>query len=94
MRIFIGSLGAIYRRELQSYFVSPLAYAIAGVFWLLTGLLFWLILFGPTGAIAQAAQIDACGAQCREQYAQMGLSVPNSIDVPYEFLQIFLQVIL
>lgn len=93
MRIFVGNLGAIYRRELQSYFVSPLAYAIAGVFWLLTGLLFWLILLGPTGAIAQGAQIDACGAQCREQYARMGMLLPTSIDVPYEFLQIFLQVL-
>lgn len=93
MRIFVGNVGAIYRRELQSYLVSPLAYAIAGVFWLLTGLLFWLILLGPTGAIAQAAQIDSCNAQCREQYAQMGIFVPTSMDVPYEFLQIFLQVL-
>lgn len=91
MRIWIGNLGAIYRRELQSYFVSPLAYAIAGVFWLLTGLVFWLILFGPTGAIAQGALIDSCGVQCREQSAQMGMLVPTSLDVPYEFLQAFLQ---
>lgn len=92
MRIWIGNLGAIYRRELQSYFVSPLAYAIAGIFWLLTGLLFWLILLSDSGVIAQAAQIDSCGAQCREQYAQMGIFVPTSIDVPYEFLQAFLQI--
>lgn len=92
MRIWIGNLAAIYRRELHSYFVSPLAYAIAGVFWLLTGLLFWLLLLGPTGIIEQANQIDACGAQCREQWAQMGMLIPTSIDVPYEFLQAFLQV--
>ena len=92
MRIWIGNLGAIYRRELQSYFVSPLAYAIGGVFWLLTGLLFWSILFGEAGFIAQAAQIDSCGAQCREQMAQMGMFIPTSVDVPYEFLQAFLQI--
>jgi ABC-2 type transport system permease protein len=92
MRIWIGNLGAIYRRELQSYFVSPLAYAIAGVFWLLTGLLFWLVLLGPTGIIEQANQIDSCGAQCREQWAQMGMLIPTTIDVPYEFLQAFLQI--
>ena len=93
MRIWIGNVGAIYRRELQSYFVSPLAYAIAGVFWLLTGLLFWLILFGPTGVLAQASQIDSCGVQCREQYAQMGVFLPTSVDVAYEFLQAFLQIV-
>ncbi|MFM8006877.1 MAG: ABC transporter permease, partial [Dolichospermum sp.] len=35
MGIVIANIIAIYRRELQSYFVSPLAYGIASVFWFL-----------------------------------------------------------
>lgn len=38
MGVVLSNIIAIYRRELQSYFVSPLAYAIAGIFWFLAGL--------------------------------------------------------
>ncbi|MBW4612269.1 MAG: ABC transporter permease [Desmonostoc vinosum HA7617-LM4] len=51
MGIVLGNIIAIYRRELQSYFVSPLAYAIAGIFWVLSGLLLFLILWGPQGIL-------------------------------------------
>ena len=37
LRTVIGNALAIYRRELQSYLASPLAYIIAGIFWLLGG---------------------------------------------------------
>ena len=37
MRTIFTNVVAIYRRELQSYFASPLAYIVAGVFWLLSG---------------------------------------------------------
>lgn len=37
MSIIIGNIIAVYRKELQSYFASPLAYIIAGVFWLIIG---------------------------------------------------------
>ncbi|MCS6812766.1 MAG: ABC transporter permease [Cyanobacteria bacterium] len=44
MKIIMGNITAIYRKELQSYFASPLAYGIAGVFWLLTGIFFaWIL---------------------------------------------------
>jgi ABC-2 type transport system permease protein len=83
MRLIFGNIIAIYRRELQSYFVSPLAYAIAGIFWLLSGFFFALILLGPQGIIQQVAQRDLLQGQ------QPG--VPASpIDVAYEFQQAFL----
>jgi ABC-2 type transport system permease protein len=83
MKVIVGNIMAIYRKELQGYFVSPFAYAIAGVFWLLAGFFFVAILVGPAGVIAQAAFRD-------EQIKQMGISVPP-VDVPYQFVQLFLQ---
>ena len=44
MRIVLANITAIYQRELQSYFASPLAYSIAGIFWFLSGFFFILIL--------------------------------------------------
>jgi len=85
MSVILGNIIAIYRRELQSYFASPLAYAIAGIFWLLSGFFFVLILLGPNGVIQQTTQIDIQGQP-------LGQSVP-SVDVPYEFLRIFLGVL-
>ncbi|MEN9220573.1 MAG: ABC transporter permease, partial [Thermostichales cyanobacterium GMQP_bins_62] len=72
---------AIYRRELQSYFASPFAYLIAGVFWLLSGFFFMAILLGEQGLIAQAALRD-----------QLGITDPP-IDVAYQFLSFFLGVL-
>lgn len=68
---------AIYQRELQSYFTSPLSYIITAVFWLLGGFFLVAILLGPQGIIAQAAMAD--------QAAQMGMTPPSAIDVAYEF---------
>jgi ABC-2 type transport system permease protein len=72
---------AIYRRELQSYFASPFAYVITGVFWLLSGFFFTAILLGPQGLIAQMAYRD-----------QLGVTEPP-IDVAYQFLSLFLGVL-
>ncbi|MEH2247082.1 ABC transporter permease [Nostoc sp.] len=83
MSIVLSNIIAIYRRELQSYFVSPLAYAIAGVFWFLSGLFFVMILLGPDGILVGVAAIDLQGQQ-------LGVPVPP-IDVPYEFVQVFLE---
>ncbi|MGH8000984.1 MAG: ABC transporter permease [Brasilonema sp.] len=80
MGVVLGNIIAIYRRELQSYFVSPLAYAIAGVFWLLSGLFFVLILMGPEGILQTVAAFDLQGQQ----------QFPVPIDVPYEFVRAFL----
>jgi ABC-2 type transport system permease protein len=81
MRTIIANIIAIYRKELQSYFASPFAYVIAGVFWLLSGFFFVAILLGPQGLIAQAAMRD-----------QMGVTDPP-IDVAYQFLNYFLGVL-
>ena len=85
IQIIVASVVAIYRRELQSYFVSPLAYLVAGVFWLLAGFFFVALLLGPQGIIQQAAQADLVGQQA-------GIPVPP-VDVPYQFLQFFLSVL-
>ena len=81
MLIILNNIMAIYRKELQGYFASPLAYAIAGVFWLITGYFFIAILLGPEGLIQQVAYRD-----------QMGITEPP-IDLPYEFLQVYLRLI-
>lgn len=83
MSIIIANILAIYRKELQSYFASPLAYVVAAVFWLLAGFFFVTILLGPEGIIQQAALRDLQG--------QQGEFTPP-LDVPYEFLQLFLNV--
>jgi ABC-2 type transport system permease protein len=54
----LSNVMAIYRRELQSYFASPLAYGIATVFWLISGFLLVISVFGPQGLLAQSASID------------------------------------
>jgi ABC-2 type transport system permease protein len=79
MGIVLSNIVAIYRRELQSYFVSPLAYAIAGIFWLIAGFFFFLILLGPTGIIAEALYQDSQGA-------------PGTLDVGSRFIQDFLSI--
>jgi ABC-2 type transport system permease protein len=82
MGIVLSNIIAIYRRELQSYFVSPLAYAIAGVFWFIAGLFLVMILLGPDGILPAIAAYDLQGQQ-------MGVPTPP-IDVPYEFIRAFL----
>ena len=85
MRIIFANIVAIYRRELQSYLLSPLAYGVAGVFWLLAGFFFVSLLFGSEGLIQQAATTDL-------QAAQLGIPAP-AVDLPARFLQFFLSVL-
>ena len=61
MLVMISNIIAIYRKELQSYFASPFAYAIAAVFWLITGYFLIAILLAPDGLIPQIAQRDQNG---------------------------------
>ncbi|MGK7876224.1 MAG: ABC transporter permease [Xenococcaceae cyanobacterium] len=75
--MIISNIIAIFRKELQGYFASPLAYIVAAVFWLISGFFFVSILLGEEGIIQQVA--------FREQ---MGLPTPP-IDVAYEFLRFF-----
>jgi ABC-2 type transport system permease protein len=78
----IANIGAIYRRELYSYFRSPLAYVITGIFWLVGGLLFFSLLYST---IDQAALIDVQQAQGEKM---------GNYDIPYLFLQSFLESVL
>jgi ABC-2 type transport system permease protein len=80
MKVILANIIAIYRRELQSYFVSPFAYIVAGVFWLLAGLILFILLLAPNvGFIARVALVD-----------QLGSTDP--IDLPMAFLQSYLGV--
>jgi ABC-2 type transport system permease protein len=72
---------AIFRKELQSYFASPLAYIVAGVFWMLSGFVFVFLLLGPRGVIQEVATGE-----------QLGLPMP-SVDVAYIFLVRYLSTI-
>ncbi|MBP0000558.1 MAG: ABC transporter permease subunit [Cyanobacteria bacterium SID2] len=86
MRLVLTNIIAIYRKELQGYFTSPLAMAVAGIFWLIAGFFFVTILLDPQrGILAQVA------AQAAME-AQMGVEAPP-LDVPYEFMQFFLSTI-
>ncbi|MBE9040338.1 ABC transporter permease subunit [Oscillatoriales cyanobacterium LEGE 11467] len=76
MGVVIANVIAIYRKELQSYFGSPLAWAIASIYWLISGFFFLFLLIGPSGILAQVA--------IREQ-----MGIANPVDVPYQFLQFF-----
>ena len=74
--MIIANTIAIFRKELQSYFASPLAYIIAAVFWLLSGFFFISLLLGPEGIIQQVANNE-----------QLGISRP--VDVAYELVRYF-----
>ncbi|MBL1211658.1 ABC transporter permease [Geminocystis sp. GBBB08] len=76
----INNIIAILQKELQSYFASPLAFSVAGIFWFISGLFFIFILLSDQGVIQNVAVQE-----------QMGN--PVSIDVVYEFMQIFFGVI-
>ncbi len=75
--ITLANIIAIFRKELQFYFVSPLAYIAAGVFWLLSGFFFVTIL---NSNIQETA--------IRQQ---SGLPLPP-VDVAYLFLLQFFSV--
>ncbi|WP_017305089.1 ABC transporter permease [Spirulina subsalsa] len=79
--IIIANIFAIFRKELQGYFASPLAYIVAGVFWLLCGFVFWVLLLSPTGLVQEVQAGDARGL------------ITGSTDVAYIFLVQFLSVI-
>jgi len=76
----INNIIAILQKELQGYFSSPLAFSIAGIFWLISGLFFIFILLSDQGVIQNVA------------IQEQGGNTVN-IDVVYEFMQIFFGVI-
>lgn len=78
MKVIFGNVLAIFRKELRGYFASPIAYLVAGIFWLLSGFFFSWILLSEEGVIQQAALLD-----------QAGVPRPAE-DVAYKFLFFFL----
>jgi ABC-2 type transport system permease protein len=79
MGIIFANIVAIYRKELQSYFASPIAYIIAGIFWLLAGFFFINGIDGVINAsIGRDLQVEVSGQE-----------VPP-FDAPYELLRYFL----
>jgi ABC-2 type transport system permease protein len=81
MKIVLGNLFAIYKRELRNYFVLPWAYVIAAVFWLVNGFLFFNIAFGETGVIQQG--------QYQDLQASVGFA-PGQLDTAYQLTTVFL----
>ena len=77
INIVIANVIAIYRRELQTYFFSPLSYVVATIFWLIGGFFLVVALLSPAGLIAQVAAADQSG-------------FPANVDVAYEFLKGYL----
>ena len=75
--IIIANIIAILQKELRTYFASPLAFSIAAVFWLISGLFFVVILLSDQGIIQSVALQERLGGE-----------IPP-IDVAYEFLQGF-----
>lgn len=73
----ISNIIAIFRKELQGYFGSPLSYIIAGFFWLFSGILFMLMLQGT--AYFQRGLLERASA---------GIPI-GAVDVASEFLQSF-----
>ncbi len=58
MRVIFSNVMAIYRKELQGYFTAPLFYAIAAVFWLLTGYFLIVTLLGAIDYAYYFEQLD------------------------------------
>lgn len=79
--VLIANIIAIFRKELQSYFGAPWAYTVAGVFWLLSGSLFFYVLLSEQGIIQDVLYNES-----------LGVPLPP-VDVPYVFLLRFLGMI-
>jgi ABC-2 type transport system permease protein len=75
----LANIDAIFRKELQGYFKSPLSFIIAGFFWILTALFLFLV---SQNIVDQVAQSDVG--------RQMGQGGAGPIDVPTIVLQQFL----
>jgi len=71
------SLYAIYRKEMGHYFVSPIAYAIIGLFVLIAAILFVANLRFEMNQAMQA------------QYQSMQYGMPSQVDVPTNVMRGF-----
>jgi ABC-2 type transport system permease protein len=77
MKLLFTNLIAIYRRELQTYFLTPWGYLIAALFWLVSGFFFAIIYFNLVGQGAEFGTNPAAPA----------------IDYAYELIRTFLRVL-
>jgi len=75
--IIVNNILAIFRRELQQYFFSPVSFVFATLFWFLGGIFFVNLLVGPQGIVT---------AVVLEQ--QRGIPLPP-MDMAAEFLHLF-----
>ena len=73
----MGSLYAIYRKEMEHYFVSPIAYIFIGLFLILTAFFFNVIL---SEVIKQSFQMEMQG---------MRFGAPSDFDVPAAVMRNF-----
>jgi ABC-2 type transport system permease protein len=71
IKTVLANILAIYRRELQSYFRTPWAYAIAGIYWLIVGVLFVNVVLTLIGSVALSDQAGS----------------PPQIDLAYEVVR-------
>lgn len=72
---------AVFRKELQSYFTSPLAYIVAGIFWLIAGFYLVEMLLGKAGFIQQVFYRDRSNL------------ITEPIDVAYIFVNSWFSVL-
>lgn len=79
MKVFWNVI-AIIQKELHGYFVSPLAFSVAAVFWLISGIFFVFLLLSEQGIIQSVAIQE-----------QLGDTTP--VDVVYEFMQTYFNAI-
>jgi len=79
--MIIQNIIAIFQKEFQSYFKSPLAYIVAGIYWLIAGSFMVGILLGEQGIIQEVAYGE-----------QLGIPI-GSVDVPYIFLTSFFSIL-
>jgi ABC-2 type transport system permease protein len=77
MKIIWANVLAIYSRELQSYFVTPWGYLIAGIFWLVSGFFFSVLYYNLMGQSVQMGSDP---------------NLPP-IDFAYELIRTFLRVL-
>lgn len=75
MKVFWNII-AITQKELHSYFLSPLAFSVATVFWLISGIFFVFLLLSEDGIIQSVTLQE-----------QLGNNAP--VDVVYEFMQVY-----
>jgi ABC-2 type transport system permease protein len=80
MKIVVGNLFAIYKREIQSYFLSPFAYVIAGIFWLVAGIVL----------VTTVADLQNFAAQRDQALAAQGMGGLPPFDAPIELQKSFL----